>query len=42
MDKDFIVKIDKLLSERYFLKFVLDLLYVMFKKIVLEGVEIIE
>src|SRR5690606_32006785 len=42
MDKDFIAKIDKSLSERHFLKFVLDLSHAMSKKTVLEGVETIE
>ncbi len=42
MDKDFIAKIDKSVTERHFLKFVLDLSHSMSKKTVLEGVETIE
>lgn len=42
MDKDFIATIDKSITERYFLKFVLDLSHSMSKKTVLEGVETIE
>lgn len=42
MDKDFIATIDQSMTERNFLKFVLDLSRAMDKKTVLEGVETIE
>ena len=42
MDKDFIATIDQSMTERNFLKFVLDLSHAMDKKTVLEGVETIE
>lgn len=42
MDKDFIATIDQSMTERNFLKFVLDLSHAMNKKTVLEGVETIE